>query len=223
VSGAAQELRWQWLGRQPYRPVLARQHALRDGILAGTAEPTLLLVEHEPVITLGRRGSRADLVAPPASLAARGIGVEAVERGGLATYHGPGQLVGYPILAPSRFRLTVPAFVELLEDVLISHLERYGLRGERRDGFPGVWCGAAKVAAIGLHLHRGVSIHGFALNLCPELAHYDWIVPCGIRPAQGAVSSVAQLTGNAPPPAQAAPQIGDCLVRRLIRSASFGS
>ncbi len=209
-------LDWTWLGRRPYAPVHERQREIRSAILAGTGDPTLLLVEHDPVITLGLRGGEADLALPRDVLRERGVDVVSVERGGLATYHGPGQLVGYPVVPVERFGLTVPSFVATLEQVILDYLADLGLQGRRRQAFPGVWVGRSKVAAIGLHLHHGVSIHGFALNLTVRPADFDCIVPCGITPPDGAVSSVAALAGDAPAPAAAAPVIARMVCRALV-------
>lgn len=209
-------LQWSWLGRQPYTPVHERQLQLRTEILAGRAEPTLLLVEHEPVVTLGRRASDADLALSRRALLEGGVQVVSVERGGLATYHGPGQLVGYPVIPLARFGLTVPGFVHRLEAALIEYVGGLGVVGQRREGFPGVWVGRTKIAAIGLHIHRGVNIHGFALNLTLRPEVYGCIVPCGITAEQGAVSSVAELAGTAPGPETAAPEVARIVARILV-------
>lgn len=208
-------LHWKWLGRRPYDPVHRMQLQLREAILRGEAEPTLLLVEHEPVITLGRRGG--DLALGADALRAQGVAVREVERGGLATYHGPGQLVGYPVLPLARFGLSVPRLVRALEAALIGYAGDRGLDAARREGLPGVWCGDRKIGAIGLHVHRGVSIHGFALNLTVDTAAYRWIVPCGIDPAEGRVSSVAELLGQADPPEIAASEVAERLVHRILQ------
>jgi len=209
-------LQWTWLGRQPYAPVYARQLRLRQEILAGDRDPTMLLVEHDPVVTLGRRGGDADLALPRGTLRVQGVEVVSIERGGLATYHGPGQLVGYPVIPLARFGLTVPSFVALIEGVLIEYVERLGIAGHRREGYPGVWVGAAKVAAIGLHIHRGVSIHGFALNLTLQPSAYDCIVPCGIPAQEGTVTSLAALAGSAPAPETAAPEVAQLFMQNLL-------
>jgi len=211
-------IRWTWLGRAAYEPVHRKQLQLRQAILAGEGEPTLLLVEHEPVITLGRRGG--ELAIDADALRARGVAVQRVERGGLATYHGPGQLVGYPVVPLERFGLTVPRLVWAMERALIEYAGDRGLDAGRRDGYPGVWCGDRKIGAIGLHVHRGVSIHGFALNLTVDPAAYRWIVPCGIEPSVGKVSSIAEILGHADSPEAAAPEMADRLVHRMGAVAS---
>ncbi len=214
------DLTWEWLGRQPYRPTWERQKALREAILAGTGEPRLWLLEHDPVVTLGRRAAGDAVAVPRALLSQRGVELVAIDRGGQATYHGPGQLVGYVILPLPRFGLTVPRLVDHLEGAVIDFVARRGVVAGRRGGYPGVWVGRRKIAAIGLHLHRLVTIHGFALNLDPDLTPYSYIVPCGIRPEDGAVSSLRELVGEAPTPAQAAPEIAADLVARLTTAAT---
>lgn len=212
----APHLDWTWLGRRPYAPVHARQLRIRRGILDGTRRPTLLLVEHDPVVTLGRRGGDADLALPRDVLSERGVDVVSVQRGGLATYHGPGQLVGYPVIPLESFGLKVPTFVALIEQVILDYLAGLGLKGRRRDAYPGVWVGRSKVAAIGLHIHRGVSIHGFALNLTVRPQDFSCIVPCGIAPRDGTVSSVAAIAGAADEPAAAAPVIARMFSSALV-------
>ncbi len=204
-----------WLGRRGYRPVHALQRAAREALLDGRGGPTILLVEHDPVVTLGRRAGEEALRVPRARLREEGVEVVRVERGGLATYHGPGQLVGYPVVAPADHGLTVPRFVALLEQAIIEHAATLGVGAHRREGFPGVWVGRAKLGAVGLHLHRGVSIHGFAYNLTIDPADYRWIVPCGISRDQGRVTSVRALTGRAPEPASAAGAVGAWLAAAL--------
>ena len=208
-------MRWEWLGRQPYRPVHRRQLGLRRDLLAGVGQPTLLLVEHEPVVTLGRRAGDEALKVPREQLEAQGVAVEAIERGGLATYHGPGQLVGYPIVRLADHQLTVPRYVAVLEDTLIAYAGELGLPASRRKEYPGVWVERSKIGAVGLHLHRDVSIHGFAFNLTLDPGSYRWILPCGIRPEDGTVSSVKALLGGAPSPAEAAPRVAQLLLARL--------
>jgi len=213
------ELTWEWLGRQPYRPVYAQQLALREQILAGVGEPRLWLLEHEPVVTLGRRTADDALTMPVEWMQRHGVELVEIERGGAATYHGPGQLVGYVILPVDRFGLTVPRLVAHLEGCVIDFAARRGVGAGRRDGFPGVWVQRSKIAAVGLHLHRLVTIHGFAFNLTVDLTPYSYIVPCGITPDQGRVSSLAELGVDAPSPEQAAPEIAADLVARLTSPA----
>ena len=146
----------------------------------GRGRDVLLLLEHPPVYTLGKRTDRAHLLADEAWLQRRGIEVVEVDRGGDITYHGPGQLVGYPVLRLSSTRGVV-GYVRALEEVLIRVLATYGVPGDRVDGYTGVWVGEAKVAAIGVRVaSKGVTSHGFALNVTSDLDHFGGIVPCGI-------------------------------------------
>lgn len=169
-----------WLGRQSYDDAHARQLAIRDQVVAGTVGPTLLLLEHEPVITLGRRRGSDDLLATFDVLEARGIAVREAERGGRATYHGPGQLVGYLIAPVRRLAADIPAYVWLLEEALIRSQSAYGIEARRDRRNRGVWVGDAKLGAIGIAVHRGVCWHGFALNVDPDLAAFTLIRPCGL-------------------------------------------
>ncbi len=186
---------WAWLGRVEYGVALVRQRALQEARATGAIPDTLLLLEHPPVLTLGRRGSRADVLVPEAQLAARGIAVHETNRGGLVTYHGPGQLVAYPI-ADIR-TLTggdVVRYVWGLEESVLRMLAGLGIVAGRDPQHRGVWVGAAKIAAVGVAISRGVTMHGIALNLQPDLAHFGLIHPCGI--ADRGVTSVAALLGR---------------------------
>jgi lipoic acid synthetase len=174
-----------WLGRVRYGDALALQEALFER----SAEDHLLLLEHPHVFTLGVRADLANVLVPPASVGAELV---KVRRGGDVTYHGPGQLVGYPILTlPTRAGLAdTPAYVHGLEQVVIDALADLGLPGAARlDGYPGVWVEDRKVCAVGVRNVRGRTMHGFALNVDPDLGYFDHIVPCGIR--DKAVSSLA--------------------------------
>ena len=193
--------------------------------LAAPAEH-LLLLEHPHVYTLGRNASAADVLASAAWLRQRGIEVEESDRGGQVTYHGPGQLVGYPILDLSPDRRDVRRYVRDLEEVLIRTLAGFGIAGEVRPGAAliGVWAGGEKIAAIGVHLSRWITTHGFALNVAPDLSLYAGIVPCGLR--QEGVTSMARLLGTAPPLAVVAAQLAghfaDVFARRLVAGAPPG-
>jgi len=163
-------------GRVSYEVGLELQSAARDRVLAGGADE-LLLLEHDPVVTLGRRGGQVDALA----LDRLGTPVLETDRGGFATWHGPGQLVGYPVVNVQRLGLKVPQFVRLIGRVLEDVVTDLGVAQARYDDArPGVYVRGAKVAAIGLHLQRGVSTHGFALNVSNELTGFDAIVPCGL-------------------------------------------
>jgi lipoyl(octanoyl) transferase len=205
--------RWSWLGTVPYRDALDRQRAHRQALLDGQAEPVLWLLEHSPVVTEGRR--QPPIPTPVELLAARGIDWLRTERGGLATYHGPGQLVGYLIADIRALRLGIKATVAALEDGLIAWLRRQGAQAGRREGYPGVWVGPDKIAAVGLNFERGVSMHGFAVNLTTDLSPYDLFVPCGIT--DGGVTSLERLLGAAAPsPAEAAPAVAAAVLHALL-------
>ncbi len=141
----------------------------------------LLLLEHSHVYTLGRRGRLDDILAPEHRLASLGVEVHHVDRGGEVTYHGPGQLVGYPVIDLRRLRMRPLEYVRSLERLLMETLSDFGIAAES-DGRPtGVWTGGAKIAAIGVRVSRGVTTHGFALNVSPDLGYFEHIVPCGIE------------------------------------------
>ncbi len=173
------------LGVVPYGEALELQRALAGDRIAGRLPgDTLLLLEHPPVVTLGRGTRAASLPLAPELLRRRGIEVFEIERGGDVTYHGPGQLVGYPIfdLGGSGLRRDLHWFLRQLEASLIEALAAFGITGERREGYTGVWTGggARKIASIGIHVRQWVTWHGFALNVTTDLSAFDLIVPCGI-------------------------------------------
>ncbi len=184
------------LGHAPYEPTLQLQQRLWGRVQASESELAyLVLVEHDPpVITLGRGADRRNVIATPEALAAAGVELHEASRGGDVTYHGPGQLVGYPILRVDRHGRDVHRYLRDVEEVLIGVLGRFEIDAGRSKGFTGVWVGAKKVAAIGIAIRRWVSYHGFALNVNPDLSHFNWIVPCGIR--DKAVTSMAKLLGE---------------------------
>jgi lipoyl(octanoyl) transferase len=183
------------LGRRPYDEVLELQRRLCQRRMAGELQDdVLLLVEHDPVITLGRGTRAQSLPIPPNQLARRGIPVFEVERGGDVTYHGPGQLVGYPVLDLQRHRPDLHWYLRQLEAVLIGGLGRLGIAAERNSGLTGVWTGGRKIASIGIHVKRWVTFHGFALNVTTDLTPFDLIVPCGIPNV--VMTSVAKELGR---------------------------
>ncbi|MBN1557373.1 MAG: lipoyl(octanoyl) transferase LipB [Lentisphaerae bacterium] len=171
------------LGRRAYRPVLSLQEELAVRRRAGRIGDTLILVEHEPVYTLGRSARAEHLLLTPEACAQRGIDVVPVGRGGDVTYHGPGQLVGYPILDLGRRARAMGWYVGRLEAVLLNVLADFDVRGKRDARNRGVWIGNDKVAAIGVRIARGITMHGFALNVRTDEAPYAGIVPCGLRGA----------------------------------------
>ncbi|MGD0051521.1 MAG: lipoyl(octanoyl) transferase LipB [Vulcanimicrobiaceae bacterium] len=179
------------LGRRPYRPVLDLQRALHAAVAAGQEPDTWLVVEHEPTITLGRNANEEHVLLTRALLEARGVAVVPVERGGDVTYHGPGQVVVYPIRRLARFREVVP-IVTALETSVISTLRRFGITAARRKEHRGVYVGADAICAVGLAVRRMTSLHGLALNVTTALDYDQLITPCG-TPQFGITSIAAQL------------------------------
>jgi lipoate-protein ligase B len=204
-------LRWAWLGRVGYAKAAALQESLRRRILDGdeTAE-TLLLLEHDPVVTLGRSAQASHVLASEDALAARGIERVVSSRGGDVTYHGPGQLVAYPVM---RLRRGVVAHVEAMAEAVIALAAGDGIRAEFRRDCPGVWVGAAKLAAFGIHVHRRVAIHGVALNVSTALDAFELIVPCGLR--NTSVTSLAALGGRVRPPGELAAPFARAFAERI--------
>jgi lipoyl(octanoyl) transferase len=199
-EAGARPLEVRRLGRVDYAEALALQRALVEDRKADRIGDVLLLVEHPAVLTLGVRGDggRSHILADPDDLESRGIGVYETGRGGDITYHGPGQVVGYPIISLKPDRCDVHRYVRDLEEVLIRVAADYAIRAERIAGLTGVWVGAEtpeKLAAIGVRISRWVTSHGFALNVTTDLDHFKLIVPCGI--ADRGVTSLARALGRA--------------------------
>ncbi|MEM6749076.1 MAG: lipoyl(octanoyl) transferase LipB [Planctomycetota bacterium] len=194
------------LGRLAYRPAFDEQVRTHEAVLAGDEPETILLVEHDPVVTVSRRKSaQGNLVADAQRFAELGIAVEPTNRGGDVTYHGPGQLVAYPILRLDRGArpLGVNQYMRWLEDVVMACVKGYGVAAERDACATGVWAriqpGAAleKVCALGVRVRKQVTMHGLALNVDPDLTHFQTIVPCGL--AGRGVTSLKALLGDASP------------------------
>lgn len=186
---------WRDLGRLGYRDAWAIQRDAVGALQRGAAEDRLFLVEHPHVLTMGRNARQANVLASPERLAQLGVEVHEADRGGDVTYHGPGQMVGYPILNLADWKKDVAAYMRGLEEVLIRTLSEFGISAERDEEATGVWVGGAKVAALGVHISRWVSSHGFALNVTTDLDYFGHIVPCGLaRP----VTSIERLLGAAP-------------------------
>jgi lipoyl(octanoyl) transferase len=179
-AGVTRELLVEQLGRRPYGEVLELQRAMAAERIAGTRPDTLLLVEHDPVVTLGRSTKAGNLLADPALLAARGVELFEIERGGDVTFHGPGQLVGYPIIDLAQHRQDLHWYLRTLEQVLIDAIAAFGIEGSRVDKYTGVWVDDRKIASIGVHARSWVTWHGFALNVSTDLSYFDLMVPCGI-------------------------------------------
>ncbi len=170
------------LGVMSYATALEIQREVARARIAGTiAEDVLLLVEHPPVVTLGRSAKEQHLLASPELLAARGVERFEVERGGDVTFHGPGQLVGYPIIDLKRHRQDLHWYLRQVEEALIVALADFGISGERSVGQTGVWTQGRKIASIGVHARDWVTWHGFALNVTTDLSYFDLMVPCGIQ------------------------------------------
>jgi lipoyl(octanoyl) transferase len=227
MSAPPRRTRWDFLGRLAYPAAVALQLDMRRALKAGSGDEHLLLLEHPPVYTLGRNAGAADVLADPAWLAARGITVEECDRGGQVTYHGPGQLVGYPIVNLSPDRRDIRRYVRDLQEVLIRTLADYGVTAEVRDGqaFIGVWAGDAKIASIGVHLSRWLTTHGFALNVTTDLSHFAGIIPCGLRQVE--MASVESLTGRTPAlpevAAVAARHFGEIFGRTMVAGVAVSA
>jgi lipoyl(octanoyl) transferase len=174
--GAA-ELEVRWLGRLEYAAALALQTELVEARRQGTASDTLLLLEHEPVYTIGRTRDRTSLGAAEVS----GLPVVEINRGGQATYHGPGQLVGYPILDLNAYGRDLHVYLRTLEEALIRACGEAGIVAGRREGLTGVWVEDRKIASIGVGVRHWISMHGFAINVAADLTGFGAIVPCGIE------------------------------------------
>ncbi len=204
-----------WLvqcGRMAYGAAWGLQRALVTARQAGRIGDVVLLLEHPPVITIGRAGRSANILIPRDSLAALGFDVFEVERGGDVTYHGPGQLVGYPIVDLRALDEDVVRYVRSLEAALIAALQTFGIEADRVRGSPGVWVGDAKIAAIGVAVKRRVTMHGFALNVEPNLDHFAVINPCGLGKP---VTSMARVLGRAVSLAEAQPVVAERLGEAL--------
>ena len=215
------------LGQAGYGPVLERQRLINQQVIDGQSQPTLFMVEHDPVITLTRRPSvRENLLADDTKLAKLGIATHQTDRGGDITYHGPGQLVVYPILKLGDYGLNLSSYMRLLEQAIIDTVATWGIEGYRECGAAGVWvsspeaCGlrlegerdsalvtttakpqapglkptSAKLCAMGVRIRKNTTMHGLALNVDPDMAHFDLIVPCGL--AERSVTSLKQLLGD---------------------------
>lgn len=198
--GNAATIRSVYLGRVGYEAGVELQHRVRQSILDADSDAvdTLLLLEHPPTYTVGRNCDRGDVLAAPEWLEQRGITVAECDRGGRATYHGPGQLVGYPVIDLRPDRRNVRAYVRDLQEVLVRTLAAFGVAaagGEERERI-GVWVGRRKIASIGIHLRRWVTTHGFALNVCTDLDDFAGILSCGFD--AGVMTSIEELTGRRP-------------------------
>lgn len=181
------------LGRRPFREVWELQHRVHDAVRTGQEPDTWIVVEHEPVITLGRQAKERNLLLSIPALAARGIDVVRIERGGDVTYHGPGQLVVYPIRRLERFREVVP-LVRSLERAVLQTAERFGVAGEVWSDHAGVWVGRNQLCAVGLAIRQMVSLHGIALNVAQSIDYRELINPCGL--SDRGVTSLSSEAGR---------------------------
>ena len=178
------------IGRKSYKAVWDLQKEMQQQRIKGDIEDTLILVEHDPVYTLGKNANEDHLLQSRD----QSVDVFNIERGGDITFHGPGQLVGYPILDLSNYKKSVSWYMRTLEQVLIDTLIEFKIIAQRNDGLTGVWVGDEKIAALGVRISRWVTMHGFALNVNPNLSFYDGIIPCGIF--DHGVTSMEQLLGE---------------------------
>ena len=186
-------------GTLPYTEAVGLQHRTAAGVRTG-APDTLILLQHPHTYTLGARGLTSSLLHAEDAYRARGADVIRSDRGGDVTYHGPGQLVGYPILDLNPHRRDVHKYVRDIEQALIDAVAPFGITADRAEGLTGIWVGRNKLAAIGVRISRWITSHGFALNVGTNLSHFDLIVPCGIQ--DRGVTSVERLLGRAVPMAE---------------------
>ena len=215
------------LGTVPYQDALELQRALVEERRADRVPDLLLLLEHPPVITLGVKGDggRANIVATGGRLAELGIAISETGRGGDVTYHGPGQVVGYPILDLRPDRCDVHRYVRDVEEVMIRACADYGLTAGRIKGLTGAWMGSEKIGAIGVRISRWITSHGFAFNVNTDLEHFNLIVPCGI--VNGGVTSLHRATGRQVPHVEVedrlARHFGDVFEREVTGAAPAGA
>ena len=210
-----------FLGRVPYAEAVGLQESLVDRVRRGEAADTLLLLTHPPVITLGRTTKPGHVLIEDAARVARGIELHEAGRGGDVTYHGPGQLVGYPIVALSGERRDAHRYLRDLEEGLIAAAAAFGVQASRLAGLTGVWAGPEKLAAIGVRIGTGwVTSHGFALNCGSDLSGFEAIVPCGI--GDRAVTSLSRILGREVSPEEAAPRTASAVAAALGYEAAWG-
>jgi len=183
-----------YLGIVPYEVALKLQQGLMQARAEGRIGDVILLLEHPSVFTVGRFKGGEDIIVPPERLAREGIAVFHTDRGGGITYHGPGQLVGYPIVNLKENGLGVREYIQKLETVIIELLLALGIQGHRVAEYPGVWVGEKKVCSVGIHVSHHITTHGFALNVTNDLRYFRYIRPCGL--AGEAMTSVSELLGH---------------------------
>ncbi|MDQ5841243.1 MAG: lipoyl(octanoyl) transferase LipB [Chloroflexota bacterium] len=209
LLGHGGELTVEWLGRVPYRPTWDLQNELADRRRRREIGDRVLLLEHDPVYTIGRGGDERNLLATTERLAALGAELVRIDRGGDITFHGPGQLVAYPIVE-LRDPLDLRRYVRTLEEAIIATAAAFGVGATRVEGLPGVWVkGVRKLAAVGVRVKRGVTTHGLALNVSTDLAWFDEMIPCGLRDIE--VTSLARERGEPSAMAEVAEGLADHL------------
>jgi lipoyl(octanoyl) transferase len=206
-------LGWAYLGRLGYQAATRLQEEARRELRDGTSGDHLFLLEHPHIYTLGRSARSSDVLAPPAWLRENGVEVFETDRGGQVTYHGPGQLVGYPVMDLDPDRRDVRRYVADLQRVLVEALGELGIAatGERRQSLIGVWVGQRKIASIGVHLSRWITTHGFALNVSTDLDYFRRIVPCGLPDVE--MTSIEAITGSSPE----LPRVAELVARHFGR------
>jgi len=203
------DLSYHWLENIDYAAALSLQEQLRAEVIAGERPGALLMVTHPHTVTIGRHGDDANVTSPQL-LEAAGCRVHRVDRGGDVTYHGPEQLVGYPIVHLGGLKLGTRAYICRLAQTIAAVLADFGVETRYDDDAPGLWVGRDKIVAFGVHVRRQVTTHGFSINVAPDLQFYDLIVPCGLR--WRGVTSMARVLGSAP----ALPVVRDAVI------AAFG-
>lgn len=191
---------WLDLGLMPYLPAFAIQEQVLQARMEERLPTTVILQENPPTFTIGRAGSRANLLIPSEELRQRGIEVLEVNRGGDITYHGPGQMIASPLLYLGDIGLNANQYLHRLEDLLIELLAGYGIQASKKPDYPGVWAGEAKIGAVGIAVKHGYTFHGFSLNVTMDLVPFNWINPCGVP--QMPVTSMEQVLGWAVPLAE---------------------
>ncbi|HUW64092.1 MAG TPA: lipoyl(octanoyl) transferase LipB [Spirochaetia bacterium] len=212
-----------YLGRYDYKKATALQERLVRQRTAAVIPDTLLLLSHPPVFTIGRKGTRANILVNEEVLLREGIAVHETDRGGDITYHGPGQLVGYAILDLRRHGQDLHRLIHNYEEVIIRVLNHYGIEGRRFEEYPGVWVRAAKICALGIAVSNWVCYHGFALNIEPNMEHFSYILPCGIR--ELGVTSLSRVLGRPVPEREVAAKVassfGDVFSMRMLTETSL--
>lgn len=210
------------LGGVPYAEAFEMQRRLVEQRKRGEIPDQLLIVEHPPVVTMGRNGNGDNLLASPELLARAGIEFHRTDRGGDVTFHGPGQIVGYPIFDLREWKRDVVAYVRAIEEVLIGALSEFGIPGSRLAGATGVWVsapgGVAKIAAIGIHVSRWVASHGFALNVDADLSYFRYIVPCGLTKPVTSMREAGSSAGREAVVAAVARSFGRVFEREIVEN-----